>query len=55
MRRFKKILKVLAVLLVVLILAAGAFLAHVWYFKPFDINLFFARAAIQFALESPEL
>ena len=55
MRRFKKVLKVLAVLLGVAVLAAAALLVHVWYFKPFDINLFFGRTALQFALESPEL
>ena len=55
MRRLKKVLKVLAVLLGVVVLAAAALLVHVWYFKPFDINLFFGRTALQFALESPEL
>jgi uncharacterized protein (DUF885 family) len=55
MRRLKKALKVLALLVVLLVLAGGAFFVHVWYFKPYDVNLFFARTALQFALESPEL
>ncbi len=55
MRIFKKILKILGSLLVLAILLAGAFFVHVWYFKPFSINLFFGREALQFALESPEL
>lgn len=55
MRILKKILKGLGVLLVLAILAAGSFFVHVWYFKPFSINLFFGREALQFALESPEL
>ncbi len=55
MRRFKKILKILAFLLLLLLLVGGAFFVHVWYFKPFNVNLFFARTALQFALESPEL
>jgi uncharacterized protein (DUF885 family) len=54
-RRLKKVLKILALLLVLLVLAGGAFFVHVWYFKPYDINLFFARTAAQFALDSPEL
>ena len=51
----KKILKVVAALLLVLLLAAGAFFVHVWYFKPYSIDLFFARTALKIALESPEL
>ena len=50
MRRLKKALKVLALLVVLLVLAGGAFFVHVWYFKPYDVNLFFARTALQFAL-----
>ena len=55
MRLLKKLLKIVGVLLVLAILAGGSFFVHVWYFKPYDINLFFARTALQFALESPEL
>lgn len=50
----KKILKVLGGLLLVVVLLASVFFVHVWYFKPFDINLFFGRTALQFALQSPE-
>jgi uncharacterized protein (DUF885 family) len=55
MRIFKKILKIVAGLLVLAIFLGGVFFVHVWYFKPFDINLFFGRTALQMALESPEL
>ncbi len=55
MRLLKKILKILAGLVLLLLVAGGAFFVHVWYFKPYDINLFFARTALQFALESPEM
>lgn len=51
----KKILKYLGGLLLVVVLLASAFFVHVWYFKPYDINLFFGRTALQFALQSPEL
>lgn len=51
----KRILKVVAALVLVVVLAAGAFFVHVWYFRPYDIDLFFARTALQIALESPEL
>ncbi|WP_223786844.1 DUF885 domain-containing protein [Marinicella meishanensis] len=50
----KKILKILGGLLLVVVLLASAFFVHVWYFKPYDINLFFGRTALQFALQSPE-
>ena len=55
MTRLKKILKILAYLLLALLAVGAAFFVHVWYFKPFDVNLFFARTALQFALESPEM
>jgi uncharacterized protein (DUF885 family) len=55
MRRLKKVLKVVAALFGLLVLAAGVFFVHVWYFKPYDIDLFFARTALKIALESPEL
>lgn len=50
----KRILKWLAGLLVVVLLLGAAFFVHVWYFKPYDINWFFARTAIQFVKDSPE-
>ena len=52
---FKKILKVVASLFLLLVVAGGLFLAHTWYFKPVNINIFFARAFLQVALESPEM
>ena len=54
MKWVKRILKVVAVLFVVVLLLGGAFFVHVWYFKPYDVNLFFGRTAAQFAFESPE-
>ncbi len=50
----KKLFKLLGGLLLVVILLASVFFVHVWYFKPYDINLFFGRTALQVALESPE-
>ena len=55
MRLFKKILKIAGTLLLVVIVAGGLFLAHTWYFKPVNINLFFARTMMQIMLESPEM
>lgn len=55
MPKLKKALKILGVLFLVLVIAGAAFFVHVWYFRPFDINIFFARTAAQFVLESPEL
>ncbi|MDH4019622.1 MAG: DUF885 domain-containing protein [Xanthomonadales bacterium] len=55
MRIFKKIMKWVGLTLVVLLVLGGAFIAHSWYFKPVNINIFFARAFLQVALESPEM
>ncbi len=55
MHRLKKILKWTGLTLAVLFLIGGVFAAHTWYFKPVNINLFFARAFLQVALESPEM
>jgi len=52
--RIKKVLKIVGALVLVVVLAAAAFLVHVWHFKPFSIDLFFARTALQLVLESPE-
>jgi len=52
---FKKILKYTGLTLAVLLVAGGLFLAHTWYFKPVNINLFFARTMLQVMLESPEM
>ena len=51
----KKILKIAGALLAVILLVGGLFLAHTWYFKPVNINLFFARTMMQIMMESPEL
>jgi len=55
MRIFKKVLKWVGLTLVLLMVLCGAFIAHSWYFKPVNINIFFARAFLQVALESPEM
>jgi len=54
-RLFKKIMKWVGLSLVLLLVLGGAFVAHSWYFKPVSINVFFARAFLQIALESPEM
>jgi uncharacterized protein (DUF885 family) len=51
----RKTLKVAGTLLAVVLLLGGLFLAHTWYFKPVNINLFFARTMMQIMVESPEL
>ena len=55
MRIFKKIMKWLGITLAVVLVLCGAFIAHSWYFKPVNINIFFARSFLQVALESPEM
>ena len=55
MRIFKKILKWTGISLLVLVLLAGGFVAQTWYFKPVNINLFFGRTFLKFALQSPEM
>jgi len=52
---FRRIFKVVGILFAVFVVVAGLFLAHTWYFKPVNINLFFARTMLQIMLESPEL
>lgn len=55
MRIFKKILKIGGSLLAVVLVAGSLFLAHSWYFKPVNINLFFGRTMMLILLESPEM
>jgi uncharacterized protein (DUF885 family) len=55
MTLLKKILKISGVLLAVIILIGGLFLAHTWFFKPVNINLFFGRTMMQVMSESPEM
>ena len=50
----KKILKITGGLLALVLVIGGLFLAHTWYFKPVNINLFFGRTMLQAMLESPE-
>ncbi|MBL4659581.1 MAG: DUF885 domain-containing protein [Alcanivoracaceae bacterium] len=51
----RKTLKYLGLLILLAILLLTTFIVHVWYFKPFSINHFFTRTALQFAIESPEM
>ncbi|HEY0232672.1 MAG TPA: DUF885 domain-containing protein [Dokdonella sp.] len=51
----RTMLKWLLRLLVLVVLVAGAFFVHVWYFKPYKIDWFYGRVFGQFALQSPEL
>ena len=55
MRLLKKTFKIIGTLLLVVLIAGGLFLAHTWYFKPVNINLFFARTMMQVMVESPEM
>jgi uncharacterized protein (DUF885 family) len=55
MKTLKKVLKWSGATVLVLVLAGGLFVWHTWNYKPVNINLFFGRAFLQFALESPEL
>ena len=55
MRLFKKVMKWFGLTLAIVLVLGGAFIAHSWYFKPVNINIFFARAFLQVALESPEM
>jgi len=55
MHLLKKILKIAGALFVIVIVAGGLFLAHTWYFKPVNINLFFGRTMMQIMLQSPEM
>ena len=50
----RTVLKWLLRLVVLALVLGGAFLVHVWYFKPYSIDLFYGRVFAQFALESPE-
>ena len=55
MKFFKKVLKWFGLTVLVVLLLGGTFIAHSWYFKPVNINIFFARSFLQVALESPEM
>ncbi len=54
MKTFKRILKWAGVSIGVLVVLAGALLAHTWYFKPLNINWFYNRTMLQFALDDPQ-
>jgi uncharacterized protein (DUF885 family) len=51
----KRLLKWLAGLFLLVLVLAGAFLAHVWYFKPLKIDWFYTRVFAAYVLDDPEL
>jgi uncharacterized protein (DUF885 family) len=51
----RKILKIAGTLFAAVLLIGGLFLAHTWFFKPVNINLFFARTMMQIMMDSPEM
>ena len=51
----KRILKWLAGLVGVVVVLAGTFFVHVWYFKPAKVDWFYTRVFAQFALVNPEI
>jgi uncharacterized protein (DUF885 family) len=53
MKRFLK--WVLLYPLLMILVLAGAFFVHVWYFKPFSIDLYYNRVFAQVALDNPEM
>lgn len=55
LKKLKKVFKWLGISLLVFLLVGVAFIAHTWYFKPVNINLYFGRAFLQVALQSPEM
>lgn len=52
---FKRLMKWLAVLLLVVLVSGVALGAHTWYAKPLSINWFYTRVFMQFAIDNPEL
>ena len=51
----KRTFKWLSLVLLGLVLLAGALAAQTWYFKPLSIDWFYTRVFLQFALDNPEL
>lgn len=51
----RTVLKWLLRFVVLALVLGGAFFVHVWYFKPYSIDLFYGRVFAKFALQSPEL
>ncbi|HET9483114.1 MAG TPA: DUF885 domain-containing protein [Xanthomonadales bacterium] len=51
----KRLLKWLVVLFVLVVMLAGAFFVHVWYFKPYRIDWFYSRVFARYVLDDPEL
>jgi uncharacterized protein (DUF885 family) len=51
----RKLLKWLLRLVLVVVIVASIAFVHVWYFKPYKIDWFYARVFAQFALENPQM
>ena len=51
----KRLLKWLLRLILLVLVLAGAFFVHVWYFKPARIDWFYTRTFAKFAVDSPEM
>jgi len=51
----KKVLKWLGGIILVLIAAAGVWIANVGFYRPYSIDLFFNRVFVRFAFDNPEL
>ena len=51
----KRALKWSGLILLGLLLCAGALLAHTWYFRPLSVDWFYTRSFLRFALAEPEL
>ncbi len=49
------LLKWVVRIIALVVVLAGAFAVHVWYFKPAKIDWFYDRIFAQFALQSPEM
>lgn len=54
MRTFKRILKWAGISIAVVVVLAGALLAHTWYLKPLSINWFYTKTLIQFVKDDPQ-
>lgn len=53
--RRRKVLRFFVFAVCLILIAAGAVVANVVWFKPFSIDIFFERVFIEFALQDPEL
>lgn len=52
---FKRVLKWLGGILLLLLLVAGIFIVNAVWFRPWSLNVFYEKVFLQFVLEEPEL